>query len=112
MVIPLDITLELQKQIMSELEILYKCDSSYIIGFYGAFFVENRISICTEFMDGGSLDVYRKIPEHVLGRIAVATSLSLPLRIGETEVKMRDSEMYENFRCQTVLESLLVSNLS
>lgn len=49
-----------------------KCDSSYIIGFYGAFFVENRISICTEFMDGGSLDVYRKIPEHVLGRIAVA----------------------------------------
>lgn len=81
-VIPLDITLELQKQIMSELEILYKvqifvligialayhcptenvtgfflpfffqCDSSYIIGFYGAFFVENRISLCTEFMDG------------------------------------------------------------
>ncbi|KAG2471362.1 MP2K5 kinase, partial [Polypterus senegalus] len=50
-VIPLDITAELQKQIMSELEILYKCDSSYIIGFYGAFFVENRISICTEFMD-------------------------------------------------------------
>ncbi|XP_012999351.1 dual specificity mitogen-activated protein kinase kinase 5 isoform X3 [Cavia porcellus] len=71
-VILLDITLELQKQIMSELEILYKCDSSYIIGFYGAFFVENRISICTEFMDGGSLDVYKKIPEHVLGRIAVA----------------------------------------
>ncbi|XP_069481226.1 dual specificity mitogen-activated protein kinase kinase 5 isoform X2 [Ambystoma mexicanum] len=71
-VIPLDITVELQRQIMSELEILYKCDSSYIIGFYGAFFVENRISICTEFMDGGSLDVYRKIPEHVLGRIAVA----------------------------------------
>ncbi|ELW62370.1 Dual specificity mitogen-activated protein kinase kinase 5 [Tupaia chinensis] len=28
-----------------------QCDSSYIIGFYGAFFVENRISICTEFMD-------------------------------------------------------------
>ncbi|KAK7809027.1 hypothetical protein U0070_001284 [Myodes glareolus] len=74
-VILLDITLELQKQIMSELEILYKCDSSYIIGFYGAFFVENRISICTEFMDGGSLDVYRKIPEHVLGRIAVAVSI-------------------------------------
>uniref|UniRef100_A0A8B9LMX3 mitogen-activated protein kinase kinase n=1 Tax=Astyanax mexicanus TaxID=7994 RepID=A0A8B9LMX3_ASTMX len=62
----------LQKQIMSELEILYKCDSPYIITFYSAFFVENRISICTEFMDGGSLDVYRRIPEHVLGRIAVA----------------------------------------
>uniref|UniRef100_A0A667YXK5 mitogen-activated protein kinase kinase n=1 Tax=Myripristis murdjan TaxID=586833 RepID=A0A667YXK5_9TELE len=71
-VIPLDITVELQKQIMSELEILYKCDSPYIITFYGAFFVENRISICTEFMDGGSLDVYKRVPEHVLGRIAVA----------------------------------------
>uniref|UniRef100_A0A8C4F5H2 mitogen-activated protein kinase kinase n=1 Tax=Dicentrarchus labrax TaxID=13489 RepID=A0A8C4F5H2_DICLA len=51
-VIPLDITVELQKQIMSELEILYKCDSPYIITFFSAFFVENRISICTEFMDG------------------------------------------------------------
>uniref|UniRef100_A0A8C5BV81 Mitogen-activated protein kinase kinase 5 n=1 Tax=Gadus morhua TaxID=8049 RepID=A0A8C5BV81_GADMO len=50
-VIPLDITEELQRQIMSELEILYKCDSPYIITFYTAFFVENRISICTEFMD-------------------------------------------------------------
>ncbi|KAI3377450.1 hypothetical protein L3Q82_008623 [Scortum barcoo] len=50
-VIPLDITVELQKQIMSELEILYKCDSPYIITFFSAFFVENRISICTEFMD-------------------------------------------------------------
>uniref|UniRef100_A0A7N8YCI5 mitogen-activated protein kinase kinase n=1 Tax=Mastacembelus armatus TaxID=205130 RepID=A0A7N8YCI5_9TELE len=68
-VIPLDITVELQKQIMSELEILYKCDSPYIIRFFSAFFVENRISICTEFMDGGSLDVYKRIPEHVLGRI-------------------------------------------
>uniref|UniRef100_A0A8C9ZNN3 mitogen-activated protein kinase kinase n=1 Tax=Sander lucioperca TaxID=283035 RepID=A0A8C9ZNN3_SANLU len=73
-VIPLDITVELQKQIMSELEILYKCDSPYIITFFSAFFVENRISICTEFMDGGSLDVFKRIPEHVLGRIAVAKS--------------------------------------
>uniref|UniRef100_A0A8C6USC0 Mitogen-activated protein kinase kinase 5 n=1 Tax=Neogobius melanostomus TaxID=47308 RepID=A0A8C6USC0_9GOBI len=76
-VIPLDITVELQKQIMSELEILYKCDSPYIITFFGAFFVENRISICTEFMDGGSLDVYKRIPEYVLGRIAVALALGM-----------------------------------
>ena len=31
---------------------LFQCDSQEIIGFYGAFFTENRISICTEFMDG------------------------------------------------------------
>ncbi|XP_077683642.1 dual specificity mitogen-activated protein kinase kinase 5 isoform X3 [Eretmochelys imbricata] len=102
--IPLDITLELQKQIMSELEILYKCDSSYIIGFYGAFFVENRISLCTEFMDGGSLDVYRKIPEHVLGRIAVAVVKGLTylwsLKILHRDVK--PSNMLVNTRGQLV----------
>ncbi|XP_049638741.1 dual specificity mitogen-activated protein kinase kinase 5 [Suncus etruscus] len=104
-VILLDITLELQKQIMSELEILYKCDSSYIIGFYGAFFVENRISICTEFMDGGSLDVYRKIPEHVLGRIAVAVVKGLTylwsLKILHRDVK--PSNMLVNTRGQIKL---------
>ncbi|TSK19972.1 Dual specificity mitogen-activated protein kinase kinase 5 [Bagarius yarrelli] len=89
-VIPLDITAELQKQIMSELEILYKCDSPYIIKFYSAFFVENRISICTEFMDGGSLDVYRKIPEHVLGRIAVALVNSIAKTYVGTNAYMAD----------------------
>ncbi|XP_041368446.1 dual specificity mitogen-activated protein kinase kinase 5-like isoform X2 [Gigantopelta aegis] len=70
-VIQLDISPEVQKQIISELEVLYKCQSRSIIAFYGAFFLENRISICTEFMDGGSLDKYMPIPELVLGRMAV-----------------------------------------
>ncbi|XP_036399606.1 dual specificity mitogen-activated protein kinase kinase 5 isoform X1 [Megalops cyprinoides] len=104
-VIPLDITVELQKQIMSELEILYKCDSPYIITFYSAFFVENRISICTEFMDGGSLDVYRRIPEHVLGRIAVAVVKGLTylwsLKILHRDVK--PSNMLVNTRGQVKL---------
>ena len=78
------------------LVLLLQCNSRYIIGFYGAFFNENRISICTEYMDGkscdlvtrgcahilrsmltqlgGSLDRYGMIPEEVLGRIAVAVS--------------------------------------
>ncbi|KAJ8417509.1 hypothetical protein AAFF_G00223520 [Aldrovandia affinis] len=104
-VIPLDITVELQKQIMSELEILYKCDSPYIITFYSAFFVENRISICTEFMDGGSLDVYRRIPEQVLGRIAVAVVKGLTylwsLKILHRDVK--PSNMLVNTRGQVKL---------
>ena len=67
-----------------------QCNSNYIIGFYGAFFVENRISICTEYMDGelkslfsskllcvcvcvgGSLENYGAIPEELLGRIIVS----------------------------------------
>uniref|UniRef100_A0A8C5A283 mitogen-activated protein kinase kinase n=1 Tax=Gadus morhua TaxID=8049 RepID=A0A8C5A283_GADMO len=104
-VIPLDITEELQRQIMSELEILYKCDSPYIITFYTAFFVENRISICTEFMDGGSLDVYRKIPENVLGRIAVSVVKGLTylwsLKILHRDVK--PSNMLVNTRGQVKL---------
>uniref|UniRef100_A0A452R7L2 mitogen-activated protein kinase kinase n=1 Tax=Ursus americanus TaxID=9643 RepID=A0A452R7L2_URSAM len=102
-VILLDITLELQKQIMSELEILYKCDSSYIIGFYGAFFVENRISICTEFMDGGSLDVYRKIPEHVLGRIAIAVSIYVFNLMKLERLNLLPSNMLVNTRGQVKL---------
>ncbi|XP_069561779.1 dual specificity mitogen-activated protein kinase kinase 5 isoform X2 [Brachyistius frenatus] len=104
-VIPLDITVELQKQIMSELEILYKCDSPYIITFFSAFFVENRISICTEFMDGGSLDVFKRIPEHVLGRIAVAVVKGLTylwsLKILHRDVK--PSNMLVNTRGQVKL---------
>ncbi|XP_073762113.1 dual specificity mitogen-activated protein kinase kinase 5 isoform X11 [Danio rerio] len=90
---------------MSELEILYKCDSPYIIKFYSAFFVENRISICTEFMDGGSLDVYWRIPEHVLGRIAVAVVKGLTylwsLKILHRDVK--PSNMLVNTRGQVKL---------
>lgn len=71
-VIPLDLTPDVQKQILLELDILFKCESPYIIGFFGAFFLESLISICTEYMDGGSLEIYGEIPEPVLGRISVA----------------------------------------
>ncbi|RUS77405.1 hypothetical protein EGW08_014824 [Elysia chlorotica] len=69
--IALDISVAVQKQIISELEILYKCNSRMIISFYGAFFCENSVSICTEYMDGGSLDQYMPVPEHYLGQISM-----------------------------------------
>ena len=48
-------------QILMELEILHKCDSPYIVDFYGAFFVEGAVYMCIEYMDGNSLDnVYSK----------------------------------------------------
>ncbi|KAK2189509.1 hypothetical protein NP493_104g00028 [Ridgeia piscesae] len=71
-VISLDISVDAQKQIMSELEVLYRCHCAVIISFYGAYFVENRISICTEYMDGGSLDRYGQIPEEILGPVAAS----------------------------------------
>lgn len=70
--IPLDITPVIQKQIIAELEVLHKCKSPSIIDFFGAYFIDNRISICTEYMDGGSLDKYGQIPEPVVRCVAVA----------------------------------------
>ncbi|XP_034322972.2 dual specificity mitogen-activated protein kinase kinase 5-like [Crassostrea angulata] len=70
-IVKLEVDQKTQEQILSELDILNKCQSPVIIGFYKAFFNENRIYICTEFMDGGALDKYAPIPEPVLGRMAV-----------------------------------------
>lgn len=55
-----EIRLELEEtkfsQIIMELEILHKCESPFIVDFYGAFFVEGAVYVCMEYMDGGSLD--------------------------------------------------------
>ncbi|KAH3675578.1 hypothetical protein WICMUC_002667 [Wickerhamomyces mucosus] len=44
------------RQILMELEVLHKCNSPFIVDFYGAFFVEGAVYMCIEYMDGGSLD--------------------------------------------------------
>ena len=63
----------IRNQILRELNVLEECNSPYIVGFYGAFNSDGEISICMEYMDGGSLDlVLRKvnrIPEQILGKI-------------------------------------------
>lgn len=76
---------------------LHECNSPHIVGFYGAFyryylqeelrqtvpkqnnplyFSDGEISICMEYMDGGSLDLILKkagrIPEPYLGKITTA----------------------------------------
>uniref|UniRef100_A0A1I8I1Z3 BTB domain-containing protein n=1 Tax=Macrostomum lignano TaxID=282301 RepID=A0A1I8I1Z3_9PLAT len=52
-------------RIQIELEILANCSSPYIIAYLGAFFVENTIHVCTDWMDGGSLDKYGRLPEQI-----------------------------------------------
>ncbi|KAH9259195.1 hypothetical protein BASA82_001283 [Batrachochytrium salamandrivorans] len=75
-----------RRQILRELQILHKCNSPYIVSFYGAFLNEGDISICMEFMNCGSLDnIYKKTgpdyssrcqaqqyPLDSLGRIKIA----------------------------------------
>ncbi len=73
---PLDVSPEGQKQILTELQVLYQCQSPYIVGYYGAFFARDMICICTEWMDCGALDVVatvmRIVPEPILSYIAHA----------------------------------------
>ena len=78
--------------IIMELDILHRCISPYIIDFYGAFFQEGAVYICMEFMDGGSIDkLYGDgIPEGVLRKITLATTLGLKALKDEHNIIHRD----------------------
>lgn len=61
-------------QIIMELDILHKSHSPYIVEFYGAFFVENHVYYCMEYMDAGSVDkLYNHgVEEGILAKIVIA----------------------------------------
>ncbi|XP_065187043.1 dual specificity mitogen-activated protein kinase kinase 1-like [Sycon ciliatum] len=71
--IHLEVKQSVRKQIVLELQVLTKCNSPFIVGYYGSFYAEGEINICMEHMDGGSLDQIMKragrIPEDILGKI-------------------------------------------
>jgi mitogen-activated protein kinase kinase 1 len=74
--IHLEVKPAIKKQIIRELKVLHECNFPHIVGFYGAFYSDGEISICMEYMDGGSLDLILKragrIREDILGKITVA----------------------------------------
>lgn len=74
--IHLEVKPTIKKQIIRELKVLHECNFAHIVGFYGAFISDQDISICMEYMDGGSLDLILKragrIPEHILSTITSA----------------------------------------
>ncbi|KAF1986842.1 kinase-like protein, partial [Aulographum hederae CBS 113979] len=78
--------------IIMELDILHRCISPYIIDFYGAFFQEGAVYICIEFMDGGSIDkLYGDgIPENILRKITLATTMGLKSLKDEHNIIHRD----------------------
>ena len=65
-----------RNQIIRELKVLHECNSPFIVGFYGAFYTDGEISICMEYMNGGSLDLVlkraTKIPEYVLAKVTAS----------------------------------------
>ncbi|EGD72769.1 STE/STE7 protein kinase [Salpingoeca rosetta] len=68
-VIDFDVSPAVQQRIVTELDILHKCRSPHIITYFGTYFGDNGIHICTEYMDGGSLDRHGIISEPVLAVI-------------------------------------------
>ncbi|KAM3074678.1 MAP kinase kinase (MEK), variant 2 [Clarireedia jacksonii] len=69
---------EMRRRIVRELQIMYDCNSEYIVNFYGAFLSDNNdVIMCMEYMDVGSLDSISRnfgpVRVDVLGKIAEAT---------------------------------------
>ncbi|KAF2458616.1 kinase-like domain-containing protein [Lineolata rhizophorae] len=66
---------EVRKRIVRELQIMFECNSPYIVSFYGAFMNDTGdVIMCMEYMDCGSLDSISKnfgpVRVDVLGKIA------------------------------------------
>lgn len=92
--IHLEIKPLIRNQIIRELKVLHECNSPYIVGYYGAFYSDGEISICMEYMDGGSLDQILKkagrIPEPILGIINYAVLKGLAYLREKHQIIHRD----------------------
>ncbi|ESO06319.1 hypothetical protein HELRODRAFT_155691 [Helobdella robusta] len=92
--IHLEIKPAVRNQIIRELMVLHECNSPYIVGYYGSFYADGEISICMEYMDGGSLDLILKkagrIPEPILGMISDAVLKGLSYLREKHKIMHRD----------------------
>uniref|UniRef100_A0A0K8TLS1 mitogen-activated protein kinase kinase n=1 Tax=Tabanus bromius TaxID=304241 RepID=A0A0K8TLS1_TABBR len=92
--IHLEVKPAIKKQIVRELKVLHECNFPHIVGFYGAFYSDGEISICMEYMDGGSLDLILKragrIPESILGKITLAVLKGLSYLRDKHAIMHRD----------------------
>lgn len=93
-IIHLEIKPEIKKQIIRELKVLHECNYPHIVGFYRAFQSDGNISICMEYMDGGSLDLILRragrIPESILGKITLAVLKGLSYLRDKHAIMHRD----------------------
>lgn len=92
--IHLEVKPAVRNQILRELTVLHECNSPYIVGFFGAFNSDGEISICMEYMNGGSLDlVLRKvnrITEPILKKITEAVLKGLGYLRDSHQIMHRD----------------------
>lgn len=79
-----------RRQLIKELDTLYRADCRYLIAFYGAFFRDGSISVAIELMDAGSVhDVLRKaqaFPEDIIAWYAVQILQGLEYLRGQHQI--------------------------
>ncbi len=80
------------KTIITELDILHRATSPYIIDFYGAFFIESCVYYCMEYMDGGSLEVVAgcDVSEDVLATVTRSVVHGLKFLKDDLKIMHRD----------------------
>ncbi|KAI8914346.1 kinase-like domain-containing protein [Gorgonomyces haynaldii] len=85
---------QMEKSILRELKILRKCQSPFVVGYYGAFIDDSDLYIAMEFMDLGSLQgVYKrqgKIPEPFVSSICYGVLRGLYYLFDAHEIVHRD----------------------
>ncbi|TNY23516.1 MAP kinase [Rhodotorula diobovata] len=80
------------KTIVTELDVLHRAVSPWIIEFYGAFFVESCVYLCMEYMNAGSLDFFAgcAMPEPVLAKITLSVVEGLRFLKDQLKIMHRD----------------------
>ncbi|GAB7358650.1 hypothetical protein MBLNU230_g3879t1 [Neophaeotheca triangularis] len=109
---------EVRKRIVRELQIMFECNSPYIVSFYGAFMNDGGdVIMCMEYMDTGSLDSISKtfgpVRVDVLGKIAEAVLGGLTYLYRAHKIMHRDikpSNVLVNSRGQIKLCDFGVSS--
>lgn len=77
-IIVLEVNEDIRRQIIRELKVLEQCNYNKIVAFYGSYQSRQstQISICMEYLDGGSLDKclqrYGRFPELICGIISAS----------------------------------------
>jgi serine/threonine protein kinase len=88
------LTVKEGREIIRELQVLKKCNSPYIVSFYGAYQNDGEICICMEYMDVGSLEKIHKIagklPENILTLIIISVLRGLVYLYQQHKIIHRD----------------------